>query len=226
MTCARCGASIAEPASFCPNCGASLEGAAPPVAAAVHVSQAGAEPPAPLPAFGAAPPVAPAAGMPLGSYGTGAALPAAPVYGGFWRRLWALVLDVIILNIITIPINLIVGGPNFADLLEPDPSPERIMAVLSHMGALMFFVSLVQWIYFGFLESSQRQATLGKMALGLRVTDMQGRRISFARATGRYFAHYITACTFLIGYIIQLFTQKRQALHDIIAGTLVVRDRT
>jgi uncharacterized RDD family membrane protein YckC len=69
--------------------------------------------------------------------------------------------------------------------------------------------------------SSRRQATLGKMALGLRVTDLYGRRISFARASGRHFAKIISGMILLIGYIMAAFTHRHQALHDMIAGTLV-----
>ena len=83
---------------------------------------------------------------------------------------------------------------------------------------------VVTWLYFAYLESSDRQATLGKMALGLFVTDLQGQRITFARATGRFFAKFITGLIpFFIGYIMAAFTEKRQALHDIIAGCLVLK---
>ena len=73
------------------------------------------------------------------------------------------------------------------------------------------------------MESSSRQATVGKMALGLKVTDLEGRRISFARASGRHFAKYISGMILLIGYIMAGFTERKQALHDMIAGTLVQR---
>jgi uncharacterized RDD family membrane protein YckC len=73
------------------------------------------------------------------------------------------------------------------------------------------------------MESSSKQATLGKMALALKVTDLQGRRISFARATGRHFAKIISGMILLIGYIMAGFTERKQALHDMIAGTLVIR---
>lgn len=78
------------------------------------------------------------------------------------------------------------------------------------------------WIYEAGLESSSKQATLGKMALGLRVTDKYGRRITFARASGRYFSKLLSRIL-MIGYIMAGFTARKQALHDMIAGTLVVR---
>jgi len=61
------------------------------------------------------------------------------------------------------------------------------------------------------------------MALSMKVTDLQGNRISFARATGRHFAKYISAMILLIGYIMAGFTERKQALHDMITGTLVRR---
>jgi uncharacterized RDD family membrane protein YckC len=74
------------------------------------------------------------------------------------------------------------------------------------------------------MESSQYQGTLGKMALGLIVTDLQGRPLSFARASGRFFGKIITGMIpFGIGYIMAGFTEKKQALHDMIAGCLVLR---
>ena len=81
----------------------------------------------------------------------------------------------------------------------------------------------VFWIYEAAMESSSRQATLGKMAVGLKVTDEQGQRISFGRATGRYFSKIISSMILFIGYIMVGFTARKQGLHDMIAGTLVTR---
>ena len=73
------------------------------------------------------------------------------------------------------------------------------------------------------LESSANQATVGKMALGIQVTDLQGNRISFGRALGRTLAKILSGLILLIGYIMAAFTEKKQGLHDMIAGTLVVK---
>ena len=78
------------------------------------------------------------------------------------------------------------------------------------------------WLYFSIMESSPLQATLGKMALSIRVTDTAGQRISFLRATGRTLAKIIYGAILLIGYIMVAFTERKQALHDMMAGTLVV----
>ena len=85
------------------------------------------------------------------------------------------------------------------------------------------FSACANWIYEATMESSSKQATVGKMALRLKVTDLEGRRISFARATGRHFAKIISGLILLIGYIMAGFTERKQALHDMIAGTLVQR---
>ena len=91
-------------------------------------------------------------------------------------------------------------------------------------GIVSIAISLcANWIYEAAMESSSRQATVGKMALGLKVTDLKGRRVSFARATGRHFAKFISGMILLIGYIMAGFTERKQALHDMIAGTLVIR---
>ncbi len=79
------------------------------------------------------------------------------------------------------------------------------------------------WLYYAIMESSGKQATLGKLALSLKVTDLNGNKISFARATGRHFAKIITDFTFGIGYLMPLFTEKKQTLHDMIAGCVVVK---
>jgi uncharacterized RDD family membrane protein YckC len=73
------------------------------------------------------------------------------------------------------------------------------------------------------LESSPMQATLGKKICGLRVTDLNGERLSFGRATGRFFARIVSSIPCMIGYLFPFFTEKKQALHDMIAGTLVIR---
>jgi len=88
------------------------------------------------------------------------------------------------------------------------------------LGGLAGFA--VWWLYYALMESSGRQATLGKMALGIKVVDRQGGRISFARATGRYFAKILSGLILMIGYLMAGFTSRKQALHDMVAGCLVV----
>jgi Tfp pilus assembly major pilin PilA len=81
------------------------------------------------------------------------------------------------------------------------------------------------WIYKAGLESSSVQATVGKLALGIKITSMSGRRIGFWHATGRLAAELLSVFTFWIGFLFAAFTKRRQALHDLIARTLVVERR-
>jgi uncharacterized RDD family membrane protein YckC len=87
---------------------------------------------------------------------------------------------------------------------------------------VIVIVTVATWLYFALMESSAKGATLGKMALGIKVTDLTGSKISFGRATGRYFGKIISGAILYIGYIMAGFTQQKQALHDIMAGTLVI----
>jgi uncharacterized RDD family membrane protein YckC len=91
-------------------------------------------------------------------------------------------------------------------------------------GMMMLFVVIAAagWLYFALMESSSKQGTLGKMALSIVVTDVNGNRITFGRATGRYFGKILSGLILYIGYIMVAFTEKKQGLHDMIAGTLVV----
>ena len=84
---------------------------------------------------------------------------------------------------------------------------------------------VIAWLYFAFFESSERGATVGKMAMGLRVVTSDGQRLSFMHATGRYFAKLLSALILFIGFIMIAFTDKKRGLHDMIAGTLVIKTR-
>jgi len=82
--------------------------------------------------------------------------------------------------------------------------------------------TVAQWLYFALMEASSNQGTLGKMAMGIKVTDTMGYPITFGRATGRYFGKILSGAILMIGYIMAAFTERKQALHDMMAGTLVV----
>lgn len=116
--------------------------------------------------------------------------------------------------------------------MTSNPDPEMALAQAETMfGALigfyfMFFVIgiVCSWLYFAMLESSARQATFGKSIMSLRVTDINRNRLSFGRASGRFFSKIVTNLVpFAIGWIMAGFTEKKQALHDFIAATLVYR---
>lgn len=143
-------------------------------------------------------------------------------YAGFWKRFVAWILDRIILAVVGGCFGGLVGGliggiagAGGADVASPDF--EMAFQVLGG-----FVGVIVGWLYYAFFESSQYQATPGKMALQIKVTDMSGNRVSFARATGRYFGKFLSGLILMIGYIMAGFTEKKQALHDILAGCLVV----
>lgn len=144
-------------------------------------------------------------------------------FASFWLRFCAAIVDAIITGIFTF---LIGEGAGF--ILEEvmraqGTSPRGVMLGVAVLNQVLSIVST--WLYEALMTSSRTQATLGKMAVGIRVTDMAGGRISFGRATGRHFAKIISAIILGIGYIMAAFTDKRQALHDMMASTLVVRGR-
>jgi len=131
-------------------------------------------------------------------------------YAGFWKRFAAFIIDSIIISIVTYIVYLMIP----VMLSRERPESEVFLGWILWM--------IVNWLYGAVMESSSGQATLGKMALGIIVTDYEGKRISFGRATGRLFAKIISGLILLIGYIMAGFTGKKQALHDMIAKTLVV----
>ena len=134
-------------------------------------------------------------------------------YGGFWRRVLAYIIDGIILNIASGLVGFVLGlGWGFAG------GGEESATYLG--GAVGFLIGL---LYFALMESSTKQATLGKMALGMIVTDENGGRISFLRAIGRYLGKILSTLILLIGFIMVAFTERKQGLHDMIASTLVVK---
>jgi len=133
-------------------------------------------------------------------------------YAGFWKRFLAWIIDSILLGVL----NLILGIV-LALIIGAEDNTDTTFMVISYSLGIM-----IGWLYYAIAESSSYQATPGKIALGIIVTDSEGKRISFLRATGRYFAKIISWIILLIGFIMIAFTQKKQGLHDILADTLVV----
>lgn len=149
-------------------------------------------------------------------------------YAGFWWRFLAYILDAIIIGviqwIIVVPVLALIGFSAASAASNGMNEAEAIGMVGAIVGtAMITYLALIvlMWLYFAIMESSKFQGTVGKIAIGLVVTDMEGNRISFARATGRYFGKILSSLIFMIGYILAGFTQKKQALHDMLAGTLV-----
>lgn len=103
--------------------------------------------------------------------------------------------------------------------------PGRLLYVLPRLaGGVIFFQILsafIGFLYHTILESTPAQGSLGKMLLGIKVTDLSGRRISFGRAFGRNLGKILSTLTFMIGYLCAAFSSRKQALHDMMAGTLL-----
>ena len=208
MYCSKCGAVLAPDAAFCVSCGS------PVVRGAVA-----------------------AAGVPVpASVGVaGFSTTRNVTYAGFWLRFVAHLIDGLILGVgvfaLVIPLVFLTGLaatleslPHRLEGMEGQPNPALIGAIFSLVFMFVIVGVLLQWLYFAYLESGEKQATWGKQALGLYVTDGAAERVSFGRASGRFFAKIISGMIPLgIGYIMAGFTERKQALHDMIAGCLVLR---
>ena len=196
MYCSKCGAQMADGAVFCSACGRAFSSGPPPA------RLPGAE------VVAAAPRID---------------------YGGFWLRFLAYLIDGAVITlgsfVVAIPLVFLTGiGPLLSQIHPEEDLNDAgfwwIMAVIF----LVATVSLaVTWLYHALMESSEWQATLGKKVLDLVVTDMAGRRVSFWRATGRHFAKIVSNMIYPFGHVMAGFTQQKQALHDMIAGCLILR---
>lgn len=197
MYCSKCGANVPDSATFCSTCGQ------PTGVAATGTPQAAVM-------------AAPAAAW----------VPAPTVkYAGFWLRFVAFIIDAIVLGFIgfAITIPFMASIPLGTFMHGGPPRPEDWAPLVGMFGRLALARFVINWLYYALLESSAWQATLGKKALGLEVTDLQGRRISFGRASGRFFAKILSTIILFIGFFMIGFTSRKQGLHDIVAGTLVLR---
>ena len=200
MYCTKCGAGLAQGAVFCSVCGQTTGG--PPTVAGVPVVSAG------------------------GAWPAGPVLP----YAGFWLRFVAYIIDGFVLGAGFIAIIVVLAMvTGLGSAVSRIHSGEDIGEAFALLGVASIFLGIGiaivgGWLYFAMMESSSWQATLGKRALSIEVTDMAGQRISFGRASGRHFGKIITnLIPFAIGWILAGVTEKKQALHDMIASCLVVR---
>ncbi|MCA1029813.1 RDD family protein [Bacillus timonensis] len=155
-------------------------------------------------------------------------------YAGFGARFGAYLLDAFILGIplfilfFVLSIVMIGSTAGFEELMasetmEAEISDEMVASVLGYYLVVLLLALIVPVAYYAGFHASPWQATVGKKIVGLKVTDLNGNRISFWRGFGRYLAMSFLSGIFMIGYIMALFTEKKQALHDLIAGTVVVR---
>jgi uncharacterized RDD family membrane protein YckC len=218
--CSKCGNAMAAGSTFCSNCGQ-------PAAAPAMLSPA----------------LEPALAVPAGSFPVSVQLPMAVeavpsyrftlVYAGFWLRFVAYLIDALILGIclgpILVGLALTMGvGAAFTSLAASRDSDAFAAAFapvfLGFMSLAILIGTIGAWLYHALLECSDWQGTAGKKALGLKVTDLSGARVSFARASGRHFAKIISGLIPLgIGYILAGFTERKQAIHDMVAACLVLR---
>jgi len=189
-------------AQSCQNCGLTLSSNLAPTQAA-----------APARAYAPAPPVAYAPSS---------------IYGGFWIRFLAHLIDHIILGVVAAPLFFITVLPTIIRIAQQadrdqEPSPELIVAIISSVFVYIALAFVGQWLYEALLTSSSWQGTIGKRVLRLKVVDEAGNRIGFGRATGRFFAKILSSMFMCIGFIMIGFTERKTGLHDMLAGTRVLR---
>jgi len=204
MRCPGCGSENDDAAKFCPGCGARMAPApeegngqepGPDVDGWEHLRSR----------------------REGGLSGSGPALAASGAYGGFWRRAVALAIDQLLLAAASWIVGLGLG----VALAFSSTAETHGMEAFEDM--FMIVGLCLSWGWFALFESSPWQATPGKRIMGLMVTDLSGNRIGFGRATGRWLGKLPSGILLLGGYIMAAFTKKCQALHDIMAGTLVLR---
>ncbi|MBX3606606.1 MAG: RDD family protein [Piscinibacter sp.] len=133
---------------------------------------------------------------------------------GFWRRLFAHLLDwlVLALPLCVLSVAIIVGFEG------EDKEPAPVLAVLGPW-------VIAFWLYRALLLSRRGQATLGMKAAGIFLTDLRGEPVSFARASGRHLMSAVSYYAAGLGFLMQPFNRRRQTLHDRVAGTVVLRRR-
>jgi uncharacterized RDD family membrane protein YckC len=200
--CSKCGARNTGAGQFCQKCGATLW-PSPSV------------PPGQLSPPAYAPPVAYIQAVPS-------------PYAGFWIRFLAYIIDRIVIGLVGTPVFLIMALPAIGRVVHEaqqhqEPSPEFILSMAAALSAFFVVLFAGYWLYEALLTSSPWQGTVGKRVLGLRVTDESGERIGFGRATARFFAKSLSFLILYIGFIMAAFTERKRALHDMIAGTLVMK---
>jgi len=207
--CSKCGSEISPTTAFCSTCGQAIA-VLTPVPAIPSLS--------PVDPNLYAQPVVPA------SYG-------AVAYAGFWLRFVAYLIDGVISGlaflVLLIPLFVLTGAGAALGRIGSGEDIHDDVAAFLGLGFLFGFfaiIFLVSWLYHALSESSSWQATPGKKMLNLKVTDLTGQPISFGRASGRFFAKIITGMIpLMIVYIMAGFTEKKQAIHDMIASCLVLR---
>ena len=154
-----------------------------------------------------------------------AASPAAVQYAGFWRRFAASLIDGLIVGAVpTIIYYGLMGAGvlSMPEIVDEEDIGPYISWMIRYSLISNGIMIVLQTLYFAIMESSSKQATLGKIVLGIIVTDTDGRRISFGRAVGRNLGKIVSQIILFIGYLMIAFTEKKQGLHDMMASCVVV----
>ncbi|HEY8513038.1 MAG TPA: RDD family protein [Cyclobacteriaceae bacterium] len=147
-------------------------------------------------------------------------------YAGFWLRVVAFVIDSIVLSVLY----LLIIIPLYDTLIPPaafdpdisDQGPTFLQTVLSPDVSTLVLI-VVAILYYGVMEASRHQASLGKLALELKVTDAEGGRLSLSKSILRNASKILSTALLLLGYVAAAFTRRKQALHDVIAGAMVLK---
>ena len=161
------------------------------------------------------------------------AAPEVGVYAGLGRRIVAFIIDIILILVFDLVVastlgllrgvqNLYFYAYQHAPIESLTPEGTRVALVTSIIASYGILFVVIPWLYYAGFESSRSQATPGKVLIHAQVTDLEGSRVSYARATIRFFAKFISLVIFFIGFIMIGFTKKKQGLHDKIAGCLVL----
>jgi uncharacterized RDD family membrane protein YckC len=147
------------------------------------------------------------------------------VYAGFWTRAAATFIDGFAIGLVGVVVQMLLMGVFFGGVAAFGSDPSSMFS--SGAGivgiALVYLIPIaMQVVYYAAMHASASQATLGKLAVGIKVTDASGHRIGFWHGVGRYFATWLSALILCIGYVMAAFTDQKRALHDMVASTLVV----
>jgi uncharacterized RDD family membrane protein YckC len=199
MFCPKCGKETDASGKFCQWCGADIESA--PAKAVIAPEEEGA--------------------------------PEVGVYAGLGRRIIAFIIDIILILIFDLVVgsalgllrgvqNLYFYAYQHAPVESLTPEGTMVALVSSIVAAYGILLIGIPWLYYAGFESSRSQATPGKVLMHAQVTDLDGNRVSFARATLRFFFKFISLLIIFIGFIMIGLTKKKQGLHDKIAGCLVL----
>lgn len=166
-------------------------------------------------------------GATAGAAPSAAAVPivyAVSPYGGFWIRVLAYIIDRIVVGILLGPICFVFALRLAGNLSHfPRHDPVQIVRIIHFAIVVSLLALVVHWLYEALLTSSSWQATVGKRILDLKVTDELGNPISFEKATGRFFAKILSGLLFCFGFLMVAFSARKQGLHDMLAGTLVMK---